>query len=210
VARGAACTISVRFAPSAAGARGAALRLNSDAAGGPQDVALSGTGSFPAVSALGIGDSTLTPGQATGFSFNSAGPGTARLAIEKQVKGLKLKQGRKLSCLASTKRRLRKLRAALAKQKAVKGLRGRARVRKLSKLVRKRACKAFKAIATISRPVTAGPNAIAFEGRLAGRKLAPGRYRARLTVADPVGNVSPPTTVQFRVIAKKQGKRRPR
>ncbi len=51
---GASCTISVTFAPTAAGSRSAGVSLVDDAPGSPQTVALSGTGTVPAV--------TLTPG----------------------------------------------------------------------------------------------------------------------------------------------------
>ena len=42
------CTISVRFTPSAAGARAGTLSVSDDAAGSPQQAALSGTGTTPA------------------------------------------------------------------------------------------------------------------------------------------------------------------
>jgi trimeric autotransporter adhesin len=44
LAAGASCTISVKFKPSARGARSAALGVSDNAAGSPQKVALSGTG----------------------------------------------------------------------------------------------------------------------------------------------------------------------
>ena len=162
----------------------------------------------PAVSDLDIGDSTLTPGQGTKFTFRASEAGTARLVIEKRVKGLRLKKGRRLRCLPSTKKRLRKLRKTLAKSKAVKTARGAARRRALRRLLRKRRCTAFKRIGTIRKAVTAGRNEIVFNGRIAGRRLSPGRYRARLTVTDSAGNVSRVEAVSFRVIARRQGKRR--
>jgi hypothetical protein len=47
LAAGAACTVGVGFKPTAAGARSASLTLSDDAAGSPQAVALTGTGTTP-------------------------------------------------------------------------------------------------------------------------------------------------------------------
>jgi hypothetical protein len=44
VAPGASCTVTLRFAPTATGARSAALRIADNAPGSPQDIALTGTG----------------------------------------------------------------------------------------------------------------------------------------------------------------------
>jgi len=158
----------------------------------------------PVVDGFDIGDSTLTPGQGTKFSFNSSEAGTARLVFEKAGKGLKLKQGRKLRCLGRTKKRLRKLRKALAKKKAVKGLKGRARRRKLAQLIRKRGCTAYKTIGSITQAVTPGRNEIVFTGKIAGRNLSPGRYRATLTVRDTAGNLSAKRRINFRVVGRKK------
>ena len=49
LAAGASCTISVRFAPTAAGARSASLQIADDASGSPHSVALSGTGTTTAI-----------------------------------------------------------------------------------------------------------------------------------------------------------------
>ncbi len=58
--------------------------------------------------------------------------------------------------------------------------------------------------------VTAGRNEIAFSGRVAGRKLSPGTYRAQLTVTDAARNVSRTATVSFKVIGKKAKNKRRR
>jgi lysophospholipase L1-like esterase len=65
LAPGASCAISVAFAPAATGSRAAILSVADTAAGSPQTVALSGTGTAPAV--------TLTP---TGLTFASQPLGT--------------------------------------------------------------------------------------------------------------------------------------
>ena len=62
VAAGKSCTISVTFTPTSVGAKSASLNLSTNAAANPT-VALSGTGTFPAVLALYVG--------------NLGGPGTA-------------------------------------------------------------------------------------------------------------------------------------
>ncbi|MBA2793093.1 MAG: hypothetical protein H0U32_03735 [Thermoleophilaceae bacterium] len=154
----------------------------------------------PTITNPSIGDSTLLPGQGTTFSFISSEGGSAKLVFQKRVKGLKLKKGTKLKCFVSSKKRLRKLRKLLAKQAAVKKLRGKARKRKLAKLVKKRGCKPFKTIGSITQVVTPGRNEIVFTGRVAGRKLAPGVYRATLTVRDLAGNLSSGRVFKFRVM----------
>jgi len=154
----------------------------------------------PTITNPSIGDSTLFPGQGTTFSFISSEGGSAKLVFQKQGKGLKLKKGRKLKCFTSSKRQLRKLRKLLAKTVAVKSLKGKARRRKLAQLVKKRGCKPFKTIGSITQVVTPGRNEIVFTGRVAGRKLAPGVYRATLTVRDLAGNLSSGRVFKFRVV----------
>ncbi|MBA2793089.1 MAG: hypothetical protein H0U32_03715 [Thermoleophilaceae bacterium] len=98
---------------------------------------------------------------------------------------------------------MRKLRALLAKTPAVKRLRGKARKRKLASLVRKRGCKLFKTIGSITQVVKPGRNEIVFTGRIAGRRLSPGVYRAVLTVRDLAGNASAQRVFMFKVIKPK-------
>jgi len=69
LAAGASCTISVTFTPSATGSRTASVTVTDNAAGSPHSVALSGTGTQPAV--------TLTP---TSVSFASQVVGTTSAA----------------------------------------------------------------------------------------------------------------------------------
>ncbi len=116
------------------------------------------------------------------------------MVFQKRVKGLKLKQGSRLKCLSFSKKRLRKLRALLAKTPAVKRLRGKAR---------KRGCKLFKTIGSITQVVSPGRNEIVFSGRVAGRRLSPGVYRAVLTVRDLAGNASAQRVFMFKVIKPK-------
>jgi hypothetical protein len=155
----------------------------------------------PTVDGFGIGDSTLKPGQGTTFGFTSSEAGSAVLTFEKRVKGLKLKQKgkKKLSCTPRTKKRFRTLRRALAKKFSGK---------KLAKQLKKRNCSPYKRIGEIRKSVVPGANEIVFNGRIAGRKLSKGSYRAKLVVRDLAGNVAQTEALTFRVIGKKKKKKR--
>jgi hypothetical protein len=167
-----------------------------------------GDATAPGVSGFAIGDSTLRPGQGTSFTFNSTEAGIATLTIEKRVPGLKLRQRRRTRCLQQTRRRLRTLRRSLGRRPEVRSLRGRARSRRLSGLVRRRRCRAFRRIGRITQAVTPGRNTIVFTGRVAGRRLRPGRYRARLVIRDAAGNASRIETVLFQVRKPRRGRGR--
>jgi hypothetical protein len=52
----------------------------------------------------------------------------------------------------------------------------------------------------ITRSARAGTTTIAFNGRLAGRALAPGTYRAVVRARDAAGNAFAPITVRFSVL----------
>ena len=135
-----------------------------------------------------IGDSTLTPGQGTTFTFTSSEAGVATLTVQKQVKGLKVKVRGKRRCVPQTKKRLRALRRRAGTPAAFR------------RLLRKSRCKAWKKIGSIRQAVTPGQNTIVWGGRIAGRKLRPGRYRALLVIRDSAGNVSRVERVLFRVL----------
>jgi len=137
--------------------------------------------SAPDVSGLKAGDSTLFPGQGTKFKFNASEAGRAVLTVQKRVKGLKIKLKGKRRCVAKSAKRVRKAPA-------------------------KKRCKAWKKVGSIRKQVVAGHNTITFSGRLAGRKLGPGRYRALLKVTDSAGNVSRAETLKFRVLKPKKRK----
>ncbi len=68
LAAGSSCTINVTFAPTASGAASGTLAINDNAAGSPQQVALSGTGADPAPAV------TITP---SALTFSSQALGTA-------------------------------------------------------------------------------------------------------------------------------------
>jgi hypothetical protein len=71
-------------------------------------------------------------------------------------------------------------------------------------LLRKRRCTAYKKIGSIRQAVHPGQNTIVFSGRIAGRKLRPGRYRALLVIKDTAGNVSRVERVRFRVLRRRR------
>lgn len=75
LAAGGSCTISVTFTPGATGSRSATVTISDDAAGSPHTVALSGTGTLPAV--------TLTP---TSLAFGSQNVGTSSAAQSSTLK----------------------------------------------------------------------------------------------------------------------------
>jgi len=166
------------------------------APGGPGGADTAG----PSVSGFGASDTTLRPGQGTTFSFISSEAGSAVLTIDKRVPGLRLRQRGRTRCLVQTRRRLRSLRRSLGRRRDVRRLRGRARRRRVNRLVRRRRCRAWRKVGEIRQPVTPGRNTIVFSGRVAGRRLSPGTYRARLVVRDRAGNVSRTETLIFRVL----------
>jgi hypothetical protein len=148
------------------------------------------------VSDFEISDTTLKPGQAAKFTFNSNEAGTAVLTIEKRFLGLKGKRKGRKACLPRTRKRLSALRKRAASAKAFKAL------------LKKKKCFGFRRIGQIRQPVKAGRNTIEFDGRIAGRPLSPGRYRARLVITDAAGNVSRTETVAFTVVGEKKKRRR--
>jgi len=139
-----------------------------------------------------IGDPTLTPGQGTTFTFTSSEAGVATLTVQKQVKGMRVKVRGKRKCVPQTKKRLRALRRRAGSAAAYRSM------------LRKVRCKAYKKIGSIKQAVHPGQNTIVFTGRIAGRKLRPGRYRALLVIQDTAGNVSRVERVRFRVLRKRR------
>jgi hypothetical protein len=146
----------------------------------------------PTAGGFSAGDSTLTPGQGTAFTFTSSEAGVAVLTVQKQVKGLKVKVRGKRRCVPQTRKRLRALRRSAGSATAFR------------RLLRQRRCKAYKKIGSIRQAVTPGQNTINFSGRIAGRKLRPGRYRALLVITDSAGNVSRVERIRFRVLRRRR------
>ncbi len=159
----------------------------------------SAAGAAPAVTDPTIGDRTLHPGEGTTFRFTSSVAGQAVLTIEKLFKGLKGKRKGKKACLPQTKKRLRALRRKAASPAAYR------------KQLKKLTCRAYGRIGEIRQQVNAGVNTIDFDGRVAGRKLGKGSYRANLVVTDSAGRASRTETLRFKVVGpqKKKGKGKP-
>jgi hypothetical protein len=141
----------------------------------------------PTVGGFSAGDRTLVSGAGTTFSFNSSEAGRAVLSFHKRVKGLKVRQRGRRRCVPQTRQRLRRLRRAAGSR------------REYRRLLRRRSCKAWKKVGEIRREVTAGRNEIVWNGRVAGRRLSPGLYQARLVITDAAGNPSRTERLRFRV-----------
>jgi hypothetical protein len=146
----------------------------------------------PTAGGFGIADPTLFPGQGTSFSFNSSESGLAVLTVQKQVKGLRVRVRGTRRCVPQTRRRLRALRRRAGSPAAFR------------RLLRQRRCRAYKRIGSIRQTVSPGRNTINFNGRIAGRRLRPGRYRALLVITDSAGNVSRTERIRFRVLRRRR------
>jgi hypothetical protein len=147
----------------------------------------------PSAGSFTMGDPTLLPGQGTSFSFNSSEAGLAVLTVQKQVPGLRMRIRGRMRCVPQTRRRLRALRRQAGSDAAFR------------RLVRRRRCTAYKKIGSIRQTVTPGRNTINFSGRIAGRRLRPGRYRALLVITDSAGNKSRVERIRFRVLRPRRG-----
>jgi hypothetical protein len=141
----------------------------------------------PSVGGFAAGGRTLAPGAGTTFSFTSSEAGRATLTFHKRVKGLKVRQRGRRRCVPQTRARLRRLRRSAGSPRAYR------------RLLRQRRCKAWKKVGEIRREVLAGRNEIVWNGRVAGRRLSPGLYEARLTITDAAGNASRTERLRFRV-----------
>jgi hypothetical protein len=146
----------------------------------------------PTAGPITIGDSTLFPGQGTTFTFTSSEAGIAKLTVQKQVPGLRMRVRGRLRCVPQTRRRLRALRRQADS------------LAEFRRLVRRRRCKAYKRIGSITRAVAPGQNTINWNGRIAGRRLRPGRYRALLVITDSAGNKSSVERIRFRVLRRRR------
>jgi hypothetical protein len=85
-------------------------------------------------------------------------------------------------------------------QRALPGRRDRGSCRKPSSRNRKgRKCTRFKRTAVLGANGTAGQNSVSFSGRVSGRGLPPGRYRALISATDAAGNRSRTRAISFSV-----------
>ena len=146
----------------------------------------------PTAGGFSIGDSTLFPGDGTSFSFNSSEAGVAVLTIQKRVKGMRVRIRGRRRCVPQTRARLRALRRSAGSDAAFR------------RRLRRSRCTAYKRIGSIRQTVSPGRNTIRFSGRIAGRRLRPGRYRALLVITDTAGNVSRVERINFRVLRRRR------
>jgi hypothetical protein len=65
---------------------------------------------------------------------------------------------------------------------------------------RKRAKPRFVKVGSLNAQEKAGRQSTAFSGRLKGKALKPGRYRATIVATDPAGQTSNPQRAAFRVV----------
>lgn len=63
----------------------------------------------------------------------------------------------------------------------------------------RRTCTRYKTVGRLTQNALSGSNTKPFSGRLKGRKLKPGRYRAKLTATDAAANRSNTATARFRI-----------
>jgi DNA-binding beta-propeller fold protein YncE len=97
----------------------------------------------------------------------------------------------------------------VAIERARPGRRSAGRCAKPTRRLRRRPpCTRFvSAGRALVRAAAAGANVLRFDGRLGGRRLAAGPYRARFTAADASGNRARPSSIRFRIAASKGGNR---
>ena len=81
LAVGASCTISVTFKPTTTGARSAAVKVTDSAAGSPQQVPLSGTGTTAELSTSSLNFGTVTVGSTAVNTVTLKNAGTAAITI---------------------------------------------------------------------------------------------------------------------------------
>ncbi len=98
----------------------------------------------------------------------------------------------------------RAARVTIAIQRKLAGRRkGRRCVRPTKRLRRNRRCARYQRRGALTRPGQAGPNTIAFSGRIGSRALAPGSYRATITATNTAGS-SPPRRTTFKIVRPKR------
>ncbi len=80
-------------------------------------------------------------------------------------------------------------------------------VKKTTKNSAAKKCNYWAALkGSLTRPITAGANTIRFTGKLNGKQLKAGKYKATIQVTDAAGNAATPVTVRFTVKPKKIAK----
>jgi hypothetical protein len=178
------CSVPVRFTPGAAGARGAALRVISNAPTSPTIVALNGNGrsaggnAAPVVRALRLTHRRFRTGprphgasrkvkRGTAFKLSLSEAARVRFAIQRRTSGRRVRG----KCRTSTRRNRQAPR-----------------------------CTRWRGVGALARQLGQGAGRVAFRGRLRSKRLRLGRYRARVRATDVSGKHSAIVTVKFRVV----------
>jgi hypothetical protein len=107
----------------------------------------------------------------TRFTFTLSEPARVTIAIERKARGRKAGPGRRARCVKPTP----------ANRKA-------------------RRCVRFLKVGALSAQAQAGRQSLRFSGRLRGKPLKPGGYRATIVAVDSAGQASDPRRVSFRVV----------
>jgi sugar lactone lactonase YvrE len=66
---------------------------------------------------------------------------------------------------------------------------------------RRARCSRLRRVVVLRQQEAAGANDLRFSGRVRGKRLVPGRYRATAEAADAVGNPSQPKSIRLRVVS---------
>lgn len=99
-------------------------------------------------------------------------------------------------------------RVAISIERRTRGRRVGRRCRKETSRNRKRRrCTRYVKAGSVSRAATKGRTRLAFSGRLRGRPLPAGRYRARIVATDAAGNRSRTRTISFTIVAPPRARR---
>jgi uncharacterized delta-60 repeat protein len=136
------------------------------------------------ISALGESNSTFTVGPS---STRLTGQTSARRHQRGTIFSFRLDQAATVKIAIQTKARGRRL--------------GRSCRADSPSLRRKPRCTRTITIKTLTRSGHAGPNKVAFSGRIGGKALTPGRYQASFTAEDSAG-ASPSQTLSFTIVRR--------
>jgi hypothetical protein len=190
LAVGESCTVFLRFAPVAAGARTAALRVASNDPSGPLNVALIGQG---AGTGAGGGGAAVVPA----IDGLSVSPRTFRAAARgASTAGRRPPIGTRVSYRLNT--------AATVRFRVTQSRRGYRSGRRCVKRRPRRGarrCTRTVTLGRFSRASTAGANTFRFTGRLKGRKLRRGRYKL-VGVPGVTGRVGKARSVRFKIVRR--------
>lgn len=183
---GSGCILNVRFTPTAAGSRSAALRITSNATGSPKYVSLAGTAE-PAPAAPRVTGAAVRPSE-----FAVEPRGASRRGLAKLARGTtfdySLSKHARVVFAVERKSVGRRVDGRCAR--GAHGDRGRPR------------CIRFTPVGRFAKDSDRGANTRRFSGWIGGRALGPSSYRATLLATDEVGNASSPTRLGFRILAR--------